>query len=86
MNNTEVVHPLVDQVQSVRPENIELPILRELVRDIQTKSSDEMQRDSQCWSDSNWNNGGNIVAIILGKRNISECPPSQLGGTLTSYS
>jgi hypothetical protein len=54
MNNTEVVHPLVDQVQSVRPENIELPILRELVRDIQTKSSDEMQRDSQCWSDSNW--------------------------------
>jgi len=54
MTTSSVVQPLVDLVRSVQSDNIELPILRDLVRDIQTKSPDEMRRDSQYWTDTNW--------------------------------
>lgn len=49
-----VVHPLADQVRSVHPDDIKLPILRELVRDIQSKSHDEIRCDNQHWSDTEW--------------------------------
>jgi len=46
--------PLIEQVRSADPERIVLPVLRELVRDIQTKSLDEIRRDAQYWSDDKW--------------------------------
>jgi hypothetical protein len=54
MTTSFVVQPLVDLVRSVQSDEIELPILRDLVRDIQTKSPDEMRQDSQYWTDTNW--------------------------------
>lgn len=54
MTTEPIVHPLVDQVRSVQPDDIELPVLRELVRDIQAKTPDEVKRDCQHWSDTNW--------------------------------
>lgn len=54
MANNTIAYPLVDQVRSIQPDNIKLPILRELVRDIQAKSPEDMRRDCRYWTDSNW--------------------------------
>lgn len=45
---------LNEQVRSVDPDQIALPILRKLVRDIQTKSTDEVRRNAQFWEDGTW--------------------------------
>lgn len=47
-------HSLSDFVLSVQPESIKLPVLRELVRDIQTKQPERMRQDNRYWSDTNW--------------------------------
>ncbi len=46
---------LVEQVRRVDADQIALPVLRGLVQEIQTKSPEQVQQDSQCWNDSNWN-------------------------------
>lgn len=45
---------LVDQVQRVNADEIELPVLRELVKEIQTKSAEQLCQDAKYWSDTNW--------------------------------
>lgn len=47
-------HPLVEQVRSVDADRIVLPVLRELVRDVQTKTPDQVRQESQHWSDTDW--------------------------------
>lgn len=48
------LHTLTEQVRSVDPGQIALPILRKLVQDIQTKSTDEVRRNAQFWTDDKW--------------------------------
>ena len=42
---------LTERVRKADANKIDLPVLRDLVRDIQTKSPDEIRRDAQHWSD-----------------------------------
>lgn len=50
----KTVASLVTQVQSVNPDKIDLPVLRELVRDVQSKTSEQIKKEGQLWSDGNW--------------------------------
>ncbi len=45
---------LMGQVQNVDANKIALPILRDLVREIQTKTPDQVKKEGQHWSDTNW--------------------------------
>lgn len=45
---------IIEQVKSVDPTKIELPILRRLVDEVQTKSRDQIYEDNRMWTDSNW--------------------------------
>ena len=45
---------IVEQVQSVDVVQIDLPILRKMVTEIQAKSKDELYEDNRQWTDSNW--------------------------------
>ena len=45
---------LVNEIRRVNPDGIALPVLRELVREIQMKTPEQVRRDAQYWEDSNW--------------------------------
>lgn len=45
---------LIEQVRQVDADQITLPVLRDLVREVQTKTPEKLGREAQCWSDSNW--------------------------------
>jgi hypothetical protein len=48
------VQPLVGQVRNVDADKIALPVLRELVQEIQTKTPDQVRQDARYWNDTNW--------------------------------
>jgi len=50
----ERMDTIVEQVQSVDAAQIDLPILRKLVTEIQAKSEEEMYEDNRQWNDTNW--------------------------------
>jgi len=52
--NVKASVSLVDQVQNVNADKIDLPVLRELVRDVQSKTSDQIKKEGQLWSDGDW--------------------------------
>jgi len=45
---------IVEQVKTIDPSKIELPILRRLVDEVQAKSQDQIYEDNRMWTDSNW--------------------------------
>ena len=45
---------IVEQVKTIDPSKIELPILRRLVDEVQAKSKDQIYEDNRMWTDSNW--------------------------------
>jgi len=45
---------IVEQVKTIDPTKIELPILRRLVDEVQAKSQDQIYEDNRMWTDSNW--------------------------------
>jgi hypothetical protein len=45
---------IVEQVKTIDPTKIELPILRRLVDEVQAKSKDQIYEDNRMWTDSNW--------------------------------
>lgn len=48
------VQCLVDRVQQADAERIDLPVLRHLVNEVQSKSPQQVSRDAQAWTDTNW--------------------------------
>lgn len=51
MNN---VNNLVGRVRAVDPARIELPVLRDLVQQIQACTPEQLQREGQAWTDTKW--------------------------------
>ena len=49
-----VANPLPEKVRLIDAEAVGLPILRELVREIQTRTADQIREKEQYWQDSNW--------------------------------
>lgn len=45
---------LVNEVRKVNADDIALPVLRDLVREIQTKTPDQVRQDTLHWTDKNW--------------------------------
>ncbi len=45
---------LVEQVRLVDAAKIDLPILRNLVTEVQAKTQDEIYEENRLWTDSNW--------------------------------
>lgn len=43
-----------DLVQSIDPNTIRLPVLRELTREIQSRSAASIREENSHWSDTNW--------------------------------
>jgi threonine dehydratase len=50
----EKMETIVEQVKTIDPSKIELPILRRLVDEVQAKSQDQIYEDNRMWTDSNW--------------------------------
>ena len=50
----ENMETIVEQVKTIDPTKIELPILRRLVDEVQAKSKDQIYEDNRMWTDSNW--------------------------------
>ena len=50
----ENMETIVEQVKTIDPSKIELPILRRLVDEVQAKSQDQIHEDNRMWTDSNW--------------------------------
>jgi threonine dehydratase len=50
----ENMETIVEQVKTIDPSKIELPILRRLVDEVQAKSQDQIYEDNRMWTDSNW--------------------------------
>lgn len=53
--NTELENRSIPElVQSVDPDTIRLPVLRELAREIQSRSAAVIREENSHWSDTNW--------------------------------
>lgn len=52
--STSQPQSLVKQVQSANADGISLPVLRDLVREVQTKAPEQVQQENQHWSDGDW--------------------------------
>lgn len=45
---------LAEQVRTADASKISLPVLRELVLEVQAKSPDQVRREGQYWTDNKW--------------------------------
>jgi hypothetical protein len=48
------VSTLVDKVRSVQADNIELPVLRDLVKRVQEIPPEQLRCEDRMWTDTGW--------------------------------
>jgi hypothetical protein len=50
------VNMLVEKVRAIDPATIEMPVLRNLVQQIQERTPEQLRCEGQTWTDTKWSN------------------------------